>query len=88
MGHIAIIARELYIGCRAGRDYWKYVQECMLALEYKSCPVDPNVWIKPEKKGDTWFNSFVLLYMDDCLVISNRGEEIICGEIGQYFDFK
>ena len=88
-GKRAIITRALYGGLKAGRDFWLYVRECMLALNYKSCLADPDVWMKPETlPNGTTVWSYVLLYTDDVLIISNRGEEIIRNEIGKYFRFK
>ena len=42
-GKHAIITRALYGGLKAGRDFWLYVRESMLALNYKSCLEDSDV---------------------------------------------
>ena len=34
------------------------------------------------------YHEYVLLYVDDCLVISDRAESLFCEEIGQHFKLK
>ena len=38
--------------------------------------------------GETPYDEYVLLYVDDCLVISDRAEYVIQSEIGNYFRLK
>ena len=40
------------------------------------------------KDGSTKYYEYVLLYTDDCLVISDRAESILRDEIGKYFTLK
>ena len=40
------------------------------------------------KGGVTKYYEYVLLYTDDCLVISDRGEDVLRNEIGKYFSLK
>ena len=40
------------------------------------------------KYGVTKYYEYVLLYTDDCLVISDRGEDVLRNEIGKYFSLK
>lgn len=58
-------------------------------LGFKSMKADPDVWMREAVKPDgIEYWEFVLLYVDDCLVISHRGEQVIRDEIGKYFKFK
>ena len=58
-------------------------------LGFERCVSNPDVWYQPStnKHGDPVYK-YVLLYMDDCLVVSNKGIEIIQNEMGKSFNFK
>ena len=58
-------------------------------LYFKSCPTDPNAWMRQATKSDsTNYWEYVLLYVDDVLVISENDEKVLRGEIGKYFELK
>ena len=58
-------------------------------LNFKSCPADPDVWMRPAVKSDgSTCYEYVLLYVDDVLVISENAEKILRTEIGCYFELK
>ena len=59
-----------------------------LGFEYSKA--DPDVLMREfvQKYGSTKYYEYVLLYTDDCLVISNRGENELQMEIGKYFNLK
>ena len=59
-----------------------------LGFEYPKA--DPDFLIRRlvRKDGETVYQEYVLLYVDDCLVISDRAESIIKNEIGKYFCLK
>ena len=58
-------------------------------LNLKSCPANPDVWMQPSKKADgLQCYDYVLLYMDDALVVSKNAEQILRGKIGKYFELK
>ena len=58
-------------------------------LDFRSCPADPDVWMRPANKGDgSPCYDYVLLYIDDALVISDNAESILQNEIGRYFELK
>ena len=89
IGKKALIRRALYGGKSAGRDFRNHLRACMDHLGFKSCPADPDVWMRPAIKADgsqCW--EYVLLYTDDVLVISEQGEHILRQEIGKYFVLK
>ena len=89
VGKRAIITRALYGGKCAGRDFWHHLRSCMKHLEFVSSRADPDVWMREatRKSGEKYYE-YVLLYTDDCLVISERAESILRDEIGRYFDLK
>ena len=56
---------------------------------FNSCRADPDVWMRAATKhnGEEYFE-YVILYVDDCLVISNNPEAILREEIGKHFKLK
>ena len=88
-GKVALIHRALYGGKSAGRDFRNHLRSCMDFLGFKSCPADPDVWMRPALKSDgAPVYDYVLLYTDDTLVISENAEPILRNEIGRYFELK
>jgi Reverse transcriptase (RNA-dependent DNA polymerase) len=89
VGKKALIRRALYGGKSAGRDFRNHLRHCMSHLGFKSCPADPDVWMRPAMNadgGEYW--EYVLLYVDDVLCVSENAERILKGEIGKYFNLK
>ena len=60
----------------------------MKHLGFESSKADPNVWFCEAKKNGEIIYKYILLYTDDCLVISDRTEAILHEEIGRYFALK
>ena len=102
-GRVALIRRALYGGKVAGRDFWHHLRACMKQLGFVSSKADPDVWFRLSKRSKRKPNSsglmqtecereeyyeYVLLYVDDCLVISDRAESLLREEIGQHFMLK
>ena len=90
VGKRALITRALY-GCKAAdRDFWHHLRSCMKHIGFELSKAYPDVWIRKSvrKDGITRYYEYVLLYTDDCLVISNRPESILRKEIGKYFELK
>ena len=88
-GKVALIKRALYGGKVAGRDFWHHLRSCMEYLGFKSSLADPDVWFREAKREDgTTMYEYVLLYTDDCLVISDNAEYVLRKEIGRYFTLK
>ena len=89
-GKRAKIVRALYGGKTAGRDFWLHLRDCMdKTMGFKSCPADPDVWRREHTRADgskIW--EYVLLYVDDCIIISHRAETTLINEIGKYFELK
>ena len=87
-GSKALIVRALYGTKYAGRDFRNHLRGCMEMLGYHSCLADPDLWMRDGVKnnGEEYYE-FVLLYVDDCLVIGgNAGAQI--KEIDKYFPMK
>lgn len=89
VGKVGLIHRALYGGKSAGRDFRNHLRACMRHLDFKSCPADPDVWMRPATKADgTEYYEYILLYTDDCLCISENAERVLREGIGKYFALK
>jgi len=62
------------------------VRDCMGHLGFTSSRADPDVWFRSSKQttGEEYYE-YVLLYVDDVLVISERADKVLRNEIGQHF---
>ena len=62
----------------------------MKHIGFESSRADPDVWMRQLvcKDGTAKYWEYVLLYTDDCLVISDRAEDVLREGIGKYFDLK
>jgi hypothetical protein len=85
-GHIGLIQHALYDGKVAGRNFWHHLRDCMGHLGFTSSRADPDVWLRLSKQttGGEYYK-YVLLYVDDVLVISEHADKVLRKEIGQYF---
>ena len=83
MGKKALPERALYGGKSAGRELRNHLRDCMKHLKFGYCLADPDVWMRVamSDEGQEYYE-YVLLWTDDCLVISHRPE------IGKYFKLK
>ena len=73
IGKIALIRRALYGGKSSGADFWRHLRTYMDHLGFKSCKGDCDVWMREALKDDgTAYWEYILLYVDDALVISER----------------
>ena len=89
VGKIALIRRALYGGKSSGADFWRHLRTCMSHLGFESCKADSDIWMRKSIKDDgAEYWEYVLLYVDDALCISTRGEDIIRNELGRYFYIK
>ncbi len=68
----------------AGRDFWHHLRECMGRLGFTSSRADPDVWFRLSKRstGEEYYE-YVVLYVNDVLVISEKAEAVLCKEIGK-----
>ena len=89
IGKVALIHRALYGGKSTGRDFRNRLRSCMHQLDFRPCLANLDVLMQPAKKGDgSPYYNYVLLYMDDALVVSDNAESILQNEIGRYFELK
>ena len=84
VGKVALIRRFLYGGKSAGRYFRNHLRECMYHLVFASFLADPDVWMREAQKSDgTAYWDYLLLYVDDALVISDNAKHILENEIGK-----
>jgi hypothetical protein len=77
-GRVALIRRALYGGKVAGWDFWHHLHDCMHRLGFTSSCADPDVWFRLSKqKTMEEYYEYVLLYVDDVLVISKKAEKVL-----------
>ena len=89
IGQMTLIHCALYGGKAAGRDFRNHLCSCMEFLNFKSCLADPNVWMRPAIKSDgNTYYEYILLYVDDALVVSENAESILRNELRRYFHLK
>ena len=89
IGKVALICSALYGGKLSGADFWKHLWICMMHLGFTSCKADHDICIRESHKyHGTPVLGYFLFYVEDALVISNRGEDVIGKEIGKYFRIK
>ena len=89
VGKVAIMHRAVYGGKMSGRDFRNHLRSCMQFINFTSCPADPHVWMRPAIKSDgSKCYDYVLLYVDDALVVSENAESILRNELGRYFELK
>ena len=57
-------------------------------MGYKSCPADPDVFMKPEARADgSLYYSYLLVYVDDCLLVHDE-PSIVMEELKRRYDLK
>ena len=75
VGKIALIRRALYGGKSSKADFWRHLRTYMDHLGFKLCKNDCDVWMREALKDDgTTYWEYILLYVDDTLVITVREE--------------
>ena len=73
-----MIVQALYGGKFAGRNFWNQLRRCIKHLRFESLLDDPNVWMHDSTRAyEQKYYKYVLLYVDDCLVISEKAEDIL-----------
>ena len=88
-GKVAIMHRAVYGGKTSGRDFRNHLRSCIQFLNSTSCLADPYVWMRPAIKSDgSKGYDYVLLYVDDALVVSENSESILRNKLGRYFELK
>ena len=73
----------------SGRNFWHHLRSFMKYLGFESCLVDPNVWTRASTRADgTKYYEYILLYVDNFLVTSDKSKGLLRKEIGQYFELE
>ena len=89
MGKYALVWQSLYGDKSSEKDFRNHLRSCVRHLDFSSCPTDPDVWMHPAKNlNGTDYYEFILIYTNDTLVISENSEQVICKDLGQYFELK
>jgi hypothetical protein len=85
-GPIALIHCALYGGKAAGCNFWHHLCDCMDQLGFTSSRADPDVWLRLSKRstGEGYYE-YILLYVNNVLVISENADNVLRREIGQHF---
>ena len=87
-GQRMLIVRALYGGKSSGRDFRNHLQSCMSTMGFDHCESDHDVWRKAAVTDDgTEYYEYILLYVDDCLVVSHRARDILT-ELNGFFTLK
>ena len=77
-GKTAVIVRALYGLRSSGSEFCNHLDSCMEALNYLPFRAYPNVWMqKARKSNGTEYYEYMLLYVGDCLAISETPKEAV-----------
>ena len=77
-GSKAHIVRALYGTKYAGKDLRNHLRACMEILNNQPCLADPDLWMRSAVHiNGAEYYEYVLLYVDDALVISKFPKEVL-----------
>eukprot|EP00956_Cyclotella_meneghiniana_P018312 scaffold30420_cov55-Cyclotella_meneghiniana.AAC.1 len=87
-GRKAIVVRALYGLKSSGAAFRAHLAGCMRELGYKSCPADPDLWLREQtnKDGNRYY-SYILCYVDDLLVVHHSPKRVM-DKINSHFPLK
>ena len=78
VGQPVLIVHALY-GLKSSVARWRdHMAGTLREAGYESCKVDPDVWMKPKIRpnGEKYWE-YVLVYVDDILVMSHEPKEVM-----------
>ncbi len=77
-GKYVLIVKALY-GLKSSGAAWRaHFANTLKDLGFFSCLADPDVWMHKAKKPDgTEYYEYILVYIDDVLVLSHQGKLIM-----------
>ena len=61
----------------SGAAFRAHICECMASLGYKPCLADPDIWLKSQNQDGIDYNSCILCYVDDIMVIQHDDRPIL-----------
>ena len=78
-GKSAVVARALYGIKSTGASLWNHLADFMKHIEYMSCPVDPDLWMKPmvRPSDGSEYYAYILLYFNGILCIHHDTESFL-----------
>eukprot|EP00804_Cyclotella_cryptica_P024391 CCRYP_018575-RA/>CCRYP_018575-RA protein AED:0.15 eAED:0.15 QI:0/0/0/1/0/0/4/0/667 len=73
----AIVVRALYGLMSSGAAFRAHLAGCMREMGYKSCPADPDLWLKEQtdQKGIRYY-FYILCYVDDLLAVHHNPKRV------------
>ena len=84
--HFSTNSHPFLVGIVSFRNH---LCSCMEFLNFKSCLTDPNVWMRPAIKSDgNTYYEYILLYVDNALVVIENADSILRNELRRYFHLK
>ncbi|MGH7973897.1 MAG: reverse transcriptase domain-containing protein, partial [bacterium] len=87
-GHIVIVVRALYGLKSAGASWRAHLAVTLRELGFKSSLGDPDVWLRSAVKDDgTEYYEYILVYLDDLLIISAKSDNILT-YLSKYYRLK
>ena len=86
-GKTMIITKALYGLKSSGAAFRALLAEQLDAIGYTATRGDPDVWYRMVKNGDRKYYEYVLVYVDDLLVVSFDPQQTM-DELSQTFKFK
>ena len=73
-----MVVRVLYGFQSSGSAFCNHLASCMEALDYLPCRSDADAWMqKARKSNGTEYYEYMVLYVDDCLAISETPKETV-----------
>ena len=89
MGKVELITILPHGGKLSGRDFWNQLRTCMNFLGFTPSLENTGVWCRKATKSNVSnYYDYALLYMDNCLVVSENPVAILPEEIGKNFALK
>jgi len=77
-GRTVLIVRALYGLKSSGAAWHAHLANTLQHLGFTSCLADPDVWFRAAKKADGFeYYEYVLVYVDDLLVLSHQPDIIM-----------
>jgi hypothetical protein len=87
-GKQVLIVRALY-GLKSSGAAWRsHLANTLRQMGFKPCLANPDVWFRPSTKPNGYkYYEYVLVYVDNVLTLSHRGDSIMKG-LEEFYHFK